>query len=224
MSKILPTLLLILSFIFLFSIVNLLFEPSQSPNNITNNDISPLNSININSFSSQKPILVTTNKYRFKNSIDDVTLSFEEIYIISEWNNIKPHNDYFLIMKVSATSNTPSDSFYHFPFIISDSNQKQYISINNTFNYNYEDSKNNIIDISTEINLDYLKKENDKIRAYNTNIVSGGNGTRFLVFDISKETAEDPQIYFIFHGTTDKKYENDVSPKNVYFFNYIEHR
>ncbi|MCI8655401.1 MAG: hypothetical protein HFJ48_06005 [Clostridia bacterium] len=127
-----------------------------------------------------KKHLVVSNGYRFKNSIDEVTLYFEEIYIISEWKEIKPHNDYFLIMKATATSNTPSDSLYNFPFVILDSNKKEYLSINDTFNYDYKDLKGNDVDPATEINLKYVKKTEGKIRAYNTDFVAGGKRNKIF--------------------------------------------
>ena len=86
------------------------------------------------------------------------------------------------------------------------------------------DSDGNTVDIATEMNLEYVKKENGKISAYNTDFVNGGKGTRYLIFDIPKETAEDSEIYFIFHGTTNDRYKDEVSSKNVYFSDYIEKR
>lgn len=197
-----------------------------SINNYKNDNLAVNNSLNtnLNQNKSEKKNLITSNKYRFKNTIDEVTMYFEEIYITSEWKGIKPHNDYFLIMKATAKSNTPSNNPYYFPYIVSDSSQKQYISINNTFKYDYEDSDGNTVDIATEMNLEYVKKENGKISAYNTDFVNGGKGTRYLIFDIPKETAEDSEIYFIFHGTTNDRYKDEVSSKNVYFSDYIEKR
>ena len=192
-------------------------------NNIYNLSINNHISENTTANDDKKKYLSVSNGYRFKNSIDEVTLCFEEIYIISEWRGIKPHNDYFLIMKASATSNTPNKTgIYYFPFIVSSSNQKEYKSINNTFNYNYEDLDGNTIDIATEINLDYVKKEKGKTSAHNTDYVSGGNGTRYLVFDIPKETAEDSEIYFVFLGTTREIYKDEAPSKNIRFFEYIE--
>ena len=225
-------------FIIILIIISIFTLKNNKEKNIVNNDINTQNISNtINTISNQrlninssinkeneKKHLIVSNGYRFKNSVDEVTLYFEEIYITPEWRGIKPHNDYFLIMKAIATSNTPSDALYDFPYIVSDSSKKQYISINNTFNYDYEDSNGNIIDIATEINSEYVKKEKGKISAYNTNFVSGGKGTRYLVFDIPKETAEDSKIYFVFSGTTRKTYESEAPSKDVYFSEYIERR
>ncbi len=198
----------------------------SSNNNHTDENLVINNSTNTNltKNKNKEKHLIVSNGYRFKNTIDEVKLYFEEIYIISEWKGIKPHNDYFLIMKATATSNTPSDNSYHFPYIVSDSSKKQYISINNTFKYDYEDLEGNTVDIATEINLGYVKKEEGKISAYNTDFVSGGNGTRYLVFDIPKKTAEDSEIYFVFSGTIQDTYINETPPKDVYFANYIDKR
>ncbi|MCI8655402.1 MAG: hypothetical protein HFJ48_06010 [Clostridia bacterium] len=50
----------------------------------------------------------------------------------------------------------------------------------------------------------------------------GENGTRYLVFDITKETAEDTQIHFVFQGTEREIYKDDAPSKDVYFYEYIE--
>lgn len=103
---------------------------------------------NISNKYQNEPLLLTAvNGYRFKNSVDDVRLDFEEIYLISSWNNIQPHNDSFLIMKVKASSDTPDDDgIYHFPDTIVGANGTKYESINYNFKYDYKDETGNTID------------------------------------------------------------------------------
>lgn len=165
--------------------------------------------------------LTVTNGYRFKNSIDTVKLEFPEIYLISNWNNIQPHNDCFLIMKVKASCNTPRDSFFNFPHTIVDSNGTEYESINENFKYNYEDENGNTIDIATEINVGFVWKEDGKISAYDTNFVKGGNGTRYLVFDIPRDVALDSDSYLIFFGTERETQKDEVSSVNIHFSDYV---
>ena len=169
-------------------------------------------------------ILSAVNNYRFHNTINNVTLEFEEIYLISSWNDIKPHNDSFLIMKVNASSDAPgkNTNLYYFPDTIVDSNGTSYVSINKNFKYNYEDTNGNTIDIATEINLGFVWKEEGKISAYNTNFVNKGNGTRYLVFDIPIDAALDSNSYLIFFGTNREIYENEAPPKNIYFSDFVQ--
>ena len=174
------------------------------------------------SIQKESTMLSAINGYRFKNSTDDVELTFEEIYLVSNWESIEPHNDSFLIMKVTASSNTPEGGgFYNFPYTIVDSNGTEYKSINRNFKYDYEDANGDTIDIATEINLGFVWKDEGKISAYNTNIVEDGNGTRYLVFDIPRNVALDPDSYLIFFGTESEVYKNDASSKNIYFSDYV---
>lgn len=173
------------------------------------------------SFSVVPKILTVTNGYRFHNTIDDVTLVFKEIYLISEWDGIKPRNDSFLVMKVTATSNTPDErGLFHLPNTIVASNGMEYESINSNVRY-YENSAGETIDVATEMNAMYVTKEEGKISAYNIDFLTGGNGTRYIVFDIPQKVALDPNSSLIFFGTTMKRYEGDVDSLNVYFSDYI---
>lgn len=199
------------------SIPNIYVEFIENTSVLAEEDIE-----NSRSIQKEAAILTAINRYKFKNSIDDVKLEFEEIYLISNWDDVLPHNNSFLIMKVTASCNTPGNDIpYKFPHTIVGSNGTEYKSINEDFHYNYEDSNGNTIDISTDINLGFVWKEEGKIRAYNTNLVLGGNGVRYLVFDIPRDVALSPNSYLIFFGTEREMFRNDAPPTNIYFSQYV---
>ena len=192
--------------------------------NSTNNHYSEYNELVSNFIKDnydEKEHLVVENNYRFKNSIDIVTLYFKNIYTLNEINDIKPHNGLFLIMNITAISNTSSDYFYHFPYEIVDSNQSVYTSINDNYSYNYQNSTGETLDPATEINLNYVEKDEEKITAYNVGFVNGGNGNRNIVFDIPESLIHDENISFIFNGTYGNRYKNEVKDKIVNFYKYI---
>lgn len=173
--------------------------------------------------------LISKNNYRFKNTVNKVTLYFDEIKVVNNIEGIKPVNDLFLVMKITAETNLGFETShsYYFPFEIYDSKGNHYLSLNSDYvsYYHYEDKDGNNIDIPTLLNKDYsgVSVDNGKVRAsVGLDYVKAGDGTRYIIFDIKSSTAEDKNAYLIFNGTKDNYHKEDVEDINIYFYDYIE--
>lgn len=169
--------------------------------------------------------LVVSNDYRFKNSVNKVTLNILNVSIYKEIEGIKPENDYFLVFDIEAITNLgfKTSHSYYFPYELFFDNDKM-VSLNNESKFKYVDNDGNQIDVATLLNKeqDGVYVENNQVRAkLGLDYVNAGDGKRYIVFDIKNEILKRDELYLNFNGTYFNYHSEDVKDKKIYFKDYI---
>lgn len=188
-----------------------------------------------------------SSKYRYKNSYENITIYFTKIELVSEYKDVLPEREAFLIFHLSCDL-TPSSktTLINLPSVIDGTNisytklvgtnklqeWKYYESLNSGFGPSIEMKDGLRYDLCTLINqehgcLGYSEpNRNGYVSAHNVNYVSttdeSGDWSRIIVFDIYKTDALNPENYLVFdpHGKPGEELEH---PKEkIHFSKYIK--
>lgn len=201
---------------------------------------------NIKTNNNKEDILTFSSEYRYKNSYERISIDFNSIELISEYNGIFPDRETFLIFNIKYNApfiskttliNLPSiitgPNVSHTKLISNDEPEefKEYRSLNNFFSPSIEKDDGFKYDLVTLINYDlgYIElpeaNENGYVSAYDVDFVSIDGKyddlERALVFDINKKDALDPENYLVYdpHGKPGEEVEH---PKEkIYFSKFI---
>ena len=201
---------------------------------------------NIKTYETKEDKLTFSSEYRYKNSYERISVDFNNIELISEYNGILPEREAFLIFYIKYNAPFISKTtLINLPSIITGPNvsyikligndeQKEFIeyeSLNSFNSPSIEKDDGFKYDLVTLINYDlgYIElpkaNKNGYISAYDIDFVSidGKNDDleRALIFDINKKDALNPENYLVYdpHGKPGEEVEHPE--EKIYFSKFI---